>query len=105
MEPEGTVEIKYRRKDIIKTMSRLDKTYGELQSKLKSAKNSPVDQKEIEKQLKAREEFLSTIYHQIAVHFAELHDTPGRMQEKGCISVSSMYRLELLLWTHACVGQ
>ena len=25
---------------------------------------------------------------QIAVHFADLHDTPGRMQEKGVIAVS-----------------
>ena len=31
---------------------------------------------------------LSSIYHQVAVQFAELHDTPGRMKEKGVISVS-----------------
>merc|ERR1711971_1038079 len=24
-------------------------------------------------------------YHQVAVHFAELHDTPTRMKEKGCL--------------------
>lgn len=28
------------------------------------------------------------IYHQVAVQFADLHDTPGRMQEKGVITVS-----------------
>lgn len=28
------------------------------------------------------------IYHQVAVQFVELHDTPGRMQEKGVITVS-----------------
>lgn len=27
------------------------------------------------------------IYHQVAVQFVELHDTPGRMQEKGVITV------------------
>ena len=86
LEAEGTVEIKYRMKDLIKTMARLDTTYGDLQSKLKSSKASS-NQKELEKQLKAREEVLSSIYHQIAVEFAELHDTPGRMQEKGCIAV------------------
>ena len=87
LEPEGTVEIKYRMKDIVKTMSRLDTNYEELQRKIKSA-NSPKEQKELEGKLKAREETLSSIYHQIAVEFAELHDTPGRMLEKGCVSVS-----------------
>lgn len=44
--------------------------------------------KELESKLKAREEFLLPIYHQVAVQFVELHDTPGRMQEKGVITVS-----------------
>ena len=35
-----------------------------------------------------REEELSPMYHQVAVKFVDLHDTPGRMQEKGCIDVS-----------------
>ena len=87
LEPEGTVEIKYRMKDVVKTMSRLDPTYEQLQTKIK-ATNSPKEQKELEGKLKAREDTLSSIYHQIAVVFAELHDTPGRMLEKGCISVS-----------------
>jgi len=64
----------------------------------------------VELQLKTREELLSTMYHQvhpqhfiyhflytskysfpslqISVEFADLHDTPGRMQEKGVIAVS-----------------
>lgn len=70
-------------------MARLDKTYGDLQAKVKTSKSASSQcQKELEAQLKAREEVLSTIYHQIAVQFAELHDTPGRMQEKGCVAVS-----------------
>lgn len=44
--------------------------------------------KELEAKLKAREEFLVPIYHQVAVQFVDLHDTPGRMQEKGVITVS-----------------
>lgn len=44
--------------------------------------------RELEAKLKAREEFLLPIYHQVAVQFVELHDTPGRMQEKGVITVS-----------------
>jgi len=48
---------------------------------------SPSDRKELETKLKEREEFLLPIYHQVAVQFADLHDTPGRMQEKGVITV------------------
>lgn len=48
---------------------------------------SPPDRKELETKLKEREEFLLPIYHQVAVQFADLHDTPGRMQEKGVITV------------------
>lgn len=46
------------------------------------------ERKEFEGKLKEREEFLLPIYHQVAVQFADLHDTPGRMQEKGVITVS-----------------
>lgn len=51
---------------------------------------SPAERKELETKLKEREEFLIPIYHQVAVQFADLHDTPGRMQEKGVITVSIM---------------
>lgn len=48
---------------------------------------SDKDRKDLEGQLKAREDLLLPIYHQVAVQFADLHDTPGRMLEKGVISV------------------
>lgn len=51
---------------------------------------SLTERKELETKLKEREEFLIPIYHQVAVQFADLHDTPGRMQEKGVITVSIM---------------
>uniref|UniRef100_H3BFJ1 acetyl-CoA carboxylase n=1 Tax=Latimeria chalumnae TaxID=7897 RepID=H3BFJ1_LATCH len=47
---------------------------------------STSERKELETKLKEREEFLLPIYHQVAVQFADLHDTPGRMQEKGVIT-------------------
>lgn len=50
---------------------------------------SPGDRKDLETKLKEREEFLIPIYHQVAMQFADLHDTPGRMQEKGAITVSA----------------
>ncbi|KAG9333638.1 hypothetical protein JZ751_010789 [Albula glossodonta] len=73
LEPEGTVEIKFRKKDLVKTMRRTPEL-------------SPSERKELETKLKEREEFLLPIYHQVAVQFADLHDTPGRMQEKGVIT-------------------
>lgn len=51
---------------------------------------SAAERKELENKLKEREEFLIPIYHQVAVQFADLHDTPGRMQEKGVINVSTV---------------
>ncbi|NXH11449.1 ACACB carboxylase, partial [Bucco capensis] len=41
-----------------------------------------------------REDLLLPIYYQVAVHFADLHDTPGRMQEKGVIT-------DILEWKNA----
>uniref|UniRef100_A0A665XCE3 acetyl-CoA carboxylase n=1 Tax=Echeneis naucrates TaxID=173247 RepID=A0A665XCE3_ECHNA len=83
LEAEGTVEIKFRRKDLLKTMRRLDSVYANLVEQLEL---SDKQCKELESKLKAREEFLLPIYHQVAVQFVDLHDTPGRMQEKGVIT-------------------
>ena len=48
---------------------------------------SDADRKELEGQLKAREDLLLPMYHQVAVQFADLHDKAGRMLEKGVIYV------------------
>uniref|UniRef100_A0A4W3IZZ0 acetyl-CoA carboxylase n=1 Tax=Callorhinchus milii TaxID=7868 RepID=A0A4W3IZZ0_CALMI len=86
LEPEGTVEIKFRRKDLVKTMKRIDAIYLGLSEQLGSPELAEERRRELEARLKAREEFLLPIYHQVAVQFADLHDTPGRMQEKGVIT-------------------
>uniref|UniRef100_A0A4W4HB32 acetyl-CoA carboxylase n=1 Tax=Electrophorus electricus TaxID=8005 RepID=A0A4W4HB32_ELEEL len=86
LEPEGTVEIKFRKKDLVKTMRRVDPVYMGLAERLGTPELSPTERKELETKLKEREEFLIPIYHQVAVQFADLHDTPGRMQEKGVIT-------------------
>ena len=88
LEPEGTVEIKFRYKDLSKTMHRLDPICILLKKKLASPELAQKDKVALEKQMKQREGQLMSVYHQVAVMFADLHDTPGRMQEKGCISVS-----------------
>ncbi|RLV97111.1 hypothetical protein DV515_00012161 [Chloebia gouldiae] len=86
LEPEGTVEIRFRRKDLVKTMRRVDPVYIQLAERLGTPELSPADRKELEAKLKEREEFLAPMYQQVAVQFADLHDTPGRMQEKGAIT-------------------
>ncbi|XP_051888522.1 acetyl-CoA carboxylase 2 isoform X1 [Pristis pectinata] len=86
LEPEGTVEIKFKRKDLVKTMRRIDTVYSGLADQLGSPELSEEVRKDLEAKLKAREEYLLPIYHQVATQFADLHDTPGRMQEKGVIT-------------------
>lgn len=92
LEPEGTVEIKYRRKDLEKAMRRLDSQCKQLIEQLNSPELKPREKNELEKKLTQRENFLLPMYHQVAVQFADLHDTPGRMEEKGVISA-------ILKWT------
>jgi len=86
LEAEGIVEIKFRSKDLVKAMHRMDDTLIELRAQLLAAADGKPEAKAaIEKKIKERELLLQPIYHQVAVHFADLHDTPERMQEKGVI--------------------
>ncbi|XP_071428069.1 acetyl-CoA carboxylase 2 [Pithys albifrons albifrons] len=94
LEPGGTVEIKFRKKDLVKTMRRIDTVYAKLVEQLGSPELSEAQCRELEQQLKAREELLLPVYYQVAVRFADLHDTPGRMQEKGVIT-------DILEWKNA----
>ncbi|VFV38559.1 acetyl-carboxylase 2 [Lynx pardinus] len=86
LEPEGTVEIKFRKKDLIKTMRRIDPVYKKLVEQLGVSELSDKDRKDLEGQLKAREDLLLPIYHQVAVLFADLHDRAHGLLEKGVIS-------------------
>lgn len=84
LEPEALVEIKFRIKDILKAMYRVDAVLQILKDSLTSV-NSPEERVDIEKQMRKREKELEPMYHQVAVHFADLHDTPERMFEKNAI--------------------
>ncbi|KAK6168611.1 hypothetical protein SNE40_019808 [Patella caerulea] len=86
LEPEGTVEIKFRRKDLEKTIRRLDNKCKNLIEQLNCPDLSKDERNKLQKDLKEREDNLLPIYHTVAVQFADLHDTPGRMEEKGVIS-------------------
>ena len=85
LEPEAIVEIKFRAKEIKKTMERLDPKMKKLMEKLGDSNLSNTEKAAIEEEMKRREEKLAGVYHQVAVKFAELHDTPVRMKEKGTI--------------------
>ena len=106
LEPEGIVEIKFKKRDLLKTMHRLDPILRDLDEKLNkinqtrptgertSSISQTVEQKkppeviELEAKIAERENLLLPMYHQVSVHFADLHDTPERMLEKGTIHVS-----------------
>ena len=59
-----------------------------MDAKLKTLSAADAASAEVEalkKQIKEREKALKGIYAQVAVQFADLHDTPGRMEAVGVI--------------------
>jgi acetyl-CoA carboxylase/biotin carboxylase 1 len=85
LEPEGMVNIKYRREKQLDTMARLDATYGELRRSLADTSLTNEQLSEVKAKMAAREEQLLPVYMQIALQFADLHDRAGRMQAKDTI--------------------
>lgn len=71
LEPEGIVDIKFRRKDLQAAMQRTcSHLFTNVSSQAEQAK---------------REEEAMPAFRQLAVHFASLHDTPEVMLNKGAI--------------------
>ncbi|KAK4274088.1 hypothetical protein QN277_017370 [Acacia crassicarpa] len=87
LEPEGMIEIKFRTKELLECMGRLDQQLINLKAKLQEAKsNSAIGTIDsLQQQIKSREKQLLPLYTQIAIKFAELHDTSLRMAAKGVI--------------------
>lgn len=92
LEPEGIVNIKYRRDKQLETMARLDPTYAELKAKLADKSLSKDQQSDIKVQMTERESLLLPVYTQIALQFADLHDRAGRMKAKGTIRQALRWR-------------
>lgn len=65
LEPEGTVEIKFKSKDLVKAMSRLDATIHHWNRAVAQPELSPEEQANIRKKIKERQELLMPIYHQV----------------------------------------
>ncbi|XVE60451.1 hypothetical protein DITRI_Ditri05aG0129600 [Diplodiscus trichospermus] len=87
LEPEGMIEIKFRTKELLECMGRLDQQLISLKAKLQVAKSSGAHAKvdSLQQQIRSREKQLLPVYTQIATKFAELHDTSLRMAAKGVI--------------------
>lgn len=94
LEPEGIVEIKFRRAQLVAAMERLDEKYRTLKGQYENPALSGAERDEIKTKLTEREQELMPVYQQLAVQFADLHDTAGRMKAKGTIR-------ESLDWTNA----
>jgi acetyl-CoA carboxylase/biotin carboxylase 1 len=137
LEPQGLVAVKYRERDLLATMARLDATHARLSARIAhtraqqalglaartpptlSADDTADDRRatahaaayddapalpaappagdvsdvglaqrlaHLEARLAARRADLLPIYQQVAVSFAALHDTPGRMHAKGVVA-------------------
>ena len=74
--------------------SRADAEYKRLHARANDTTLSAEEQEEAKNQLEARYQLLEGVYHQVAVQFADLHDTPGRMKHKHCIR-------SVVEWAHA----
>ncbi|KAJ1675880.1 acetyl-coenzyme-A carboxylase [Spiromyces aspiralis] len=85
LEPEGIVEIKFRKPQMIAAMERLDDTFRDLKQALANPDLSPEQKDEYTTRLEQRQKQLLPIYSQIAVQFADLHDRSGRMKAKCVI--------------------
>ncbi|KAI9884244.1 MAG: NADH:ubiquinone oxidoreductase [Watsoniomyces obsoletus] len=85
LEPEGIINIKYRRDKQLETMARLDPTYADLKRRSTNKSLSTDELSAIKVKMTERETQLLPVYAQIAHQFADLHDRAGRMQAKGTI--------------------
>lgn len=86
LEPSGTIEIKYRTRDIIQTIHRLDEQVAAWQAEQAALSSSSLPEyRALQRRIDDRVNKLIPIYQQLALKFADLHDTPGRMQAKKAI--------------------
>eukprot|EP00949_MAST-11_sp_MAST-11-sp1_P001689 g1689.t1 len=85
LETSGSVSIKFRKQQLIETAHRVDPILIELDQKLTASGADGEERKELQKKVRDRELVVGSVMLQIAEHFADLHDTPGRMLAKEAI--------------------
>ncbi|KAJ1567331.1 acetyl-coenzyme-A carboxylase [Nowakowskiella sp. JEL0078] len=86
LEPEGIVEIKFRKPQLLATLERLDPTYKNIKAKLLSKTLATDEKAELQATFDRREKEFLPVIHQAALMFADLHDKPGRMFAKKVVS-------------------
>ncbi|KAH6585272.1 hypothetical protein BASA61_006947 [Batrachochytrium salamandrivorans] len=84
LEPEGAIEIKFRKPQLVASIQRLDEPFRALK-KQHDAATTAEERATIQKSLDMREKMLLPIYQQAAVLFADLHDRPYRMLAKQVV--------------------
>jgi acetyl-CoA carboxylase/biotin carboxylase 1 len=92
LEPEGIVNIKYRREKQLDTMARLDPEYSSLRKQLGDQSLSKEQMDQVKQKVLAREQLLLPVYLQISLQFADLHDRAGRMKAKDVIRGELQWR-------------
>ncbi|KAJ3240403.1 acetyl-coenzyme-A carboxylase [Chytriomyces hyalinus] len=92
LEPEGIVEIKFRKPQLLAAMERLDPTYKSLKDQLRDPSLDADLKSKVQAQFTQRERQLLPVFHQISVQFADLHDRPGRMLAKGAVNAVVPFR-------------
>lgn len=92
LEPEGIVNIKFRREKQLETMARLDPEYGALRKQLSDTTLSKDAMAQVKTRLSARENLLLPVYMQVSLQFADLHDRAGRMKAKNVIRKELQWR-------------
>lgn len=85
LEANGAASVKYRYKDLMTTMHRLDDQLIDLDSKVVNEEGDSQAAQDLQNRIRLREQMLLPVYEQISVQFCELHDTPGRMKSVGVI--------------------
>uniref|UniRef100_A0A5K3FW46 Carboxyl_trans domain-containing protein n=1 Tax=Mesocestoides corti TaxID=53468 RepID=A0A5K3FW46_MESCO len=96
MAPEGTVEMKFGAADLVTTMHRLDDVCKSHLLDLHISKAGPfylsAFAQLVNDRLEERHEKLLPIYQKVALQFADLHDTPGRLMARGLVSACVEWR-------------
>ncbi|KAF6253758.1 carboxyl transferase domain-containing protein [Scenedesmus sp. NREL 46B-D3] len=86
LEPEGVVEIKYKQDALVATMHRIDPVIKARVAELKAQHGASADDAiRSDAAIKARVQQLLPAYRQMALRFADMHDTPQRMLAKGVL--------------------
>ena len=65
LEPEGTVEIKFKAKDLVASMGRLDPIIKEWNKELSTPEIAPDEEAKLKKKIFERQENLKPMYHQV----------------------------------------